>query len=91
VAFTRGNVNAADYLDGISDSCVLSSITALELIAGTRNQREVIDLDALISTYEQIPPNENIARRGVCSHGDLRALPRAPRTQRSDRRHRDRS
>jgi len=80
VDFTRGNVKAPDYLDGISDSSVLSSITALELIAGTRNQREVVDLDALISTYEQIPPNEDIARRAYAlmvtfarSHG-LHAL-----------------
>jgi len=36
---------------------------ALELIAGARNQREVADLDVLISAYEQIPPNEEIAPR----------------------------
>ena len=63
VDFTRGNVNAADYLDRIRGACLLSSITALELIAGARNQREVTDLDILISAYEQIPPTEEIARR----------------------------
>lgn len=29
VDFTRGNVNAADYLDGIRGNSLLSSITAL--------------------------------------------------------------
>ena len=80
VDFTRGNSKAADYLDGLGGDCLLSAITALELIAGARNQREVIDLDGLISAYEQIPPNEEIARRAYAlmmtfarSHG-LHAL-----------------
>ena len=42
---------------------MLSSITALELIAGARNQREVADLDIMISDYEQVAPTENIMRR----------------------------
>jgi predicted nucleic acid-binding protein len=33
------------------------------LIAGARSQREVADLDILISAFEQIPPNEDITRR----------------------------
>ena len=80
VDFTRGNAKAADYLDSLGDDCLLSAITALELIAGARNQREVADLDILISAYEQIPPNEEIARRAYAlmmtfarSHG-LHAL-----------------
>jgi predicted nucleic acid-binding protein len=80
VDLTWGNINAADYLDRIRGACVLSSITALELIAGARNQREVTDLDILISAYEQTAPNEAIARRAYAlmmafarSHG-LHAL-----------------
>ena len=34
VDFTRGNAAAADYLDSLGGACLLSSITALELIAG---------------------------------------------------------
>lgn len=41
---------------------MLSSITALELIAGARNQREVADLDIMISDYEQIAPTEDMRR-----------------------------
>jgi predicted nucleic acid-binding protein len=63
VDFTRGNAKAADYLDSLEDDCLLSAITALELIAGARNQREVNDLDILISAYEQIPPTDGITRR----------------------------
>jgi len=63
VDFTRGNAKAADYLDSLGDDCLLSAITALELIAGARNQREVTDLDVLISAYEQMPPTGGIVRR----------------------------
>src|ERR1700694_892883 len=63
VDFTRGNAKAADYLDSLGVSCVLSSITALELIGGARSQREVNDLDVLISAYEQIPPSDHVTRR----------------------------
>jgi predicted nucleic acid-binding protein len=37
--FTRGNSKAADYLDSLNDACLLSAITALELIGGARSQR----------------------------------------------------
>jgi predicted nucleic acid-binding protein len=63
VDFTRGNAKAADYLDSIGDACLLSSITALELIAGDRSQREVMDLDIMISAYDQIAPTGDITRR----------------------------
>lgn len=63
VDFTRGNARAADYLDGLGAACFVSAITALELIGGARSQREVNDLDFLISAYEQIPPNRDITRR----------------------------
>src|SRR3974377_278297 len=63
VDFTRGDSKAADYLDSLGGDCLLSAITELELIAGARNQREVADLDVLISAYDQIAPNEEIARR----------------------------
>ena len=63
VDFTRGNIKVGDYLDSIRGACVLSSITAVELIAGARSQREVADLDIMISDYEQVAPTEDIMRR----------------------------
>jgi predicted nucleic acid-binding protein len=63
VDLTRGSTEAADYLDSLSDTCLLSSITALELIAGARSQREVNDLDVMISAYEQVSPTTDVARR----------------------------
>ena len=63
VDFTRGSAGAVDYLQRLGPACRISAITALELIAGARSQREVADLDILISIYEQIPPTEVVMRR----------------------------
>jgi predicted nucleic acid-binding protein len=63
VDFTRGNARAADYLDSLGAARFVSAITALELIGGARSQREVNDLDFMISAYEQIAPNGDITRR----------------------------
>jgi predicted nucleic acid-binding protein len=63
VDFTRGAAEAVDYLESLGGACRISAITALELIAGARSQREVADLDILISIYEQIPPTEDVMRR----------------------------
>jgi predicted nucleic acid-binding protein len=62
VDLTRGNAKA-DYLDSLGDGCLLSAITALELIAGARSQHGVADLDFMISAYDQVPPTDDITRR----------------------------
>lgn len=71
VDFTRGNARAADYLGA---ACFVSAITALELIGGARNQREVNNLDFMISAYEQIPPNGDITR---CAYYLMKAYARS--------------
>lgn len=63
VDLTRGNNGAADYVDGFTDAWSISTITCLELLAGTRTQRVTNDLDLVLSGYRMIPPNEEIARR----------------------------
>jgi predicted nucleic acid-binding protein len=63
VDFTRGGADAVDYLQSLGPACRISAITTLELIAGARSQRDVADLDILISIYEQIPSTEGVMRR----------------------------
>jgi predicted nucleic acid-binding protein len=63
VDFTRGAAEAVDYLQSLGGDCRISAITALESIAGARSQREVADLDILISIYQQVPPTEDVMRR----------------------------
>jgi len=63
VDLTRGSIGAADYLDGLSEAWSVSMITCLELLAGARTQRETAGLDLVLSGYQTIPPNAEIARR----------------------------
>jgi predicted nucleic acid-binding protein len=63
VDLTRGSGAAADYLDGLDDVWSISVITCLELLVGSRTQRETTDLDLVLSGYRAIPPDEDITRR----------------------------
>ena len=63
VDVTRGSIGAADYLDGLSEAWSISMITCLELLAGARTQRETAGLDLVLSGYQTIPPDAEIARR----------------------------
>src|ERR1700736_995101 len=63
IDFTRGHPSAADYLDSLQNQWSISALTSLELIAGARNQSEISDIDIMVSAYQAIPPNEEIARR----------------------------
>jgi predicted nucleic acid-binding protein len=63
VDLTRGSGAAADYLDSLEDVWSISMITCLELLVGSRTQRETADLDLVLSGYPVIPPNEDITRR----------------------------
>jgi hypothetical protein len=58
---SRGNPNAASYLDSLSDPAI-SIITAQELIVGARNKRDVAGIDSLISTYPVMHIDADIGR-----------------------------
>ena len=80
VDLTRGSTGAADSLDGLSEAWSISMITCLELLAGARTQRETAGLDLVLSGYQTIPPDAEVARRAYAlmvafarSHG-LQAL-----------------
>jgi len=82
VDVTRGSAKAADYLDTMGGACLLSSITALELIAGARSRREVNDLDVMISAYGQVAPTSDISRRAYYL---MKRMPNQPDCKRSTR------
>lgn len=60
---SRNNETAITCIDRLGSYWVLSAITALELISGARNQREVELIDRLLEVYETIPVTESIGRR----------------------------
>ena len=69
VDVSRNNEAAIDFLDQLDDSWSLSIITALELIVGARNKKEVSQVDQLIALYSAIPLTAEI---GNSSYGLLR-------------------
>jgi predicted nucleic acid-binding protein len=63
VDVSRNNQRAIAFLDALGNDWTLSAMTALELISGAKNQREVDLIDRLIEAYEMIPVDEAIGRR----------------------------
>jgi len=53
IDLSRGNVDAANYLDSLSDPAI-SIVTAQELIVGARDKRDLNAIDSLVSTYRVI-------------------------------------
>lgn len=66
---SRNNEAAIDFLDQLDDSWSMSIITALELIVGARNKKEVAKIDQLVAVYSAIPLTTEI---GNSSYGLLR-------------------
>jgi tRNA(fMet)-specific endonuclease VapC len=62
VDVSRGNPAAIAYIDSLSNDWALSAMTALEFIAGAKNQREVGLIDRLIQVYETTAVNDAIGR-----------------------------
>jgi predicted nucleic acid-binding protein len=69
VDVSRNNQAAIDFLDQLDDSWSMSIITALELIVGARNKKEVTQIDQLVAVYSAIPLTTEI---GNSSYGLLR-------------------
>jgi predicted nucleic acid-binding protein len=76
VDVSRNNEAAIDFLDQLNDSWSISIITALELIVGARNKKEVTQIDQLVAVYSAIPLTTEIGnssydllRQFAKSHG----------------------
>ena len=73
---SRNNEAAINFLDQLDDSWSVSIITALELVVGARNKKEVSEIDQLVESYSAIPLTAEIGdmsysllRRFAKSHG----------------------
>jgi predicted nucleic acid-binding protein len=73
---SRNNEAAIDFLDQLGDSWSISIITALELIVGARNKKEVTQIDQLAAAYSAIPltakvgnSSYDLLRQFAKSHG----------------------
>lgn len=73
---SRNNQAAIDFLDQLDDSWSVSIITALELVVGARNKKEVAEIDQLVGSYPAIPltpaignSSYSLLRQFAKSHG----------------------
>jgi len=56
---SRGNAAAIEYVDGF-ESWALSQVTAMELIVGARDKRDLATIDGFLSLYPVIPLSDSI-------------------------------
>jgi predicted nucleic acid-binding protein len=52
---SRGKGEAREYLDALTEPWAISQISALELIVGARDKKELADIDAFLSAYPVAP------------------------------------
>lgn len=57
---SRGNAAAIKYVDGLPEPWALSQVTAMELIAGARDKRDLATIDGFLSLYPVVPLSESI-------------------------------
>jgi predicted nucleic acid-binding protein len=60
VHVSRNNQGAIACVDALENDWAISAMTALELISGAKNQREVELVDRLFEVYTIIPVNRSI-------------------------------
>ncbi len=63
IDISRGKQAARDYVDALTDRWVISQVTALELIVGARDKRDLAAVDAFLSAIVIVPLREPIGNR----------------------------
>jgi len=57
---SRGNTAAIEYVDGLPEPWALSQVTAMELIVGARDKRDLATIDGFLSLYPVVPLSDSI-------------------------------
>ena len=55
IDISRGKQAAREYIDALPEGWAISQISALELIVGARNNRDMADIDTFLSAYVVVP------------------------------------
>jgi hypothetical protein len=63
IDISRNRPEAIDYVDTLPDPWMISQVTAMELLVGARDKREVAHLDAFLSSYPVVPLSASIGQR----------------------------
>ena len=57
---TRGNKGAIQFVDSLGGAWALSQVTAMELIVGARDKRDLAMIDGFLSLYPVVPLSDSI-------------------------------
>ena len=57
---SRGKAAAIQYLDSLTEPWALSQVTAMELIVGARDKREVTAIDSFLAQYPVVALSDSI-------------------------------
>jgi hypothetical protein len=57
---SRGNAAAIKYVDALEGPWSISQVTAMELIVGARDKRELATIDSFLAMYPVVPLSESI-------------------------------
>lgn len=60
---SRGNTAAIKYVDSLPEPWALSQVTAMELIVGARDKRDLATIDEFLSLYQVVPLSDSIGTR----------------------------
>ena len=63
IDISQGIKAAREYVDALTEEWGISQVSALELIVGARDQRELATTDAFLSAYPIIPIRESTGKR----------------------------
>ena len=63
IDISRGKAPVREYIDALPEGWAISQISALELIVGPRDNRDLADIDAFLSGYVIVPLRGSIGTR----------------------------
>ena len=63
IDISRGELAAREYLDALTEAWAISQVSALELIVGARDQRDLANIDTFLSAYVVVPLRDSTGKR----------------------------
>ena|SRR5208283_4731907 len=63
IDISRGNQSARKYIDALKEAWVISQVSALELIVGARDKRDLANIDTFLSAYVIVPLRDSSGKK----------------------------
>ncbi len=63
IDISRGMLAAREYVDALTEGWAISQVSALELIVGARDKRDLANIDIFLSAYVIMPLRDSTGKR----------------------------